>query len=416
MLKLFSFMINFCKQKNIFWIFFFLFILFFALSNCQEKVNSKSTQKKLEKENFTIIFNFNNGSSSKEIIIQENEKVTKPNDPTKTGHKFINWFLDHNFNSVFDFNTLVASNFTLYAKWQKNIYQINFEKNGGSAIAIQNISYKEILTKPNDPTKNDYTFDNWFSDQNFNSEFNFNTPITSNFTLYAKWLTIRGHHYNDKDFSDSGSTSPYAVTKYQEFLYILDTSLKKVFVYDKNGNRDNSRDFDLNSSNGNAHGITYYNEKFYITDNSDNKIYLYNKDGTYLNSINLISDNGNAYGITFGNNNFYITDSSDDKVYVYDTDFNHASSLDFSVAASGNTSPFGITYYKLRLYITDSTDDKVYCYQIDGTRDTSKEFDTVDTGVATTSNGDPKGIFAFQEFFYIVDSRDDKIYVYGAGE
>lgn len=415
MLKLFIFMINFHKQIISFWT-FFLPISFFILSHCQEEIDSKNVKKNSEKKQFTISFNFADENLPKKVIIQENKKITKPTDPIKIGHKFINWFLSENFSSVFDFDTPITSNFTLYAKWQKNVYQVNFEKNGGSAIAIQNINYKENLIKPNDPTKADYNFENWFLDQNFNSEFNFNTPITSNFTLYAKWLTIRGHHYSDKDFSHSDSSSPYAITELKSFFYVLDGKLKKIFVFDKTGKRQSSKDFSLNSSNGNGRGIIFVNSHFYITDSSDNKVYLYDENGIYQNSIKLNSDNANASGIAFGNDRFYITDSSDDKVYVYDEDFNYLSASSFSTATSGNNDPFGITYYNQRLYVSDSSDDKIYCYQINGTRDSSKDFDTVNDGQASTSNGDPKGIFAVQEYFYVVDNRDDKIYVYGIGE
>ena len=40
---------------------------------------------------------------------------------------------------------------------------------------------------PDNPTKDGYTFKGWYTDVNLTNEFDFNTPITSNITLYAKW-------------------------------------------------------------------------------------------------------------------------------------------------------------------------------------------------------------------------------------
>ena len=380
-------------------------------------INSNlSLYAKWQINTYKISFEVNGGSIIESQQINYKQKLNKPKTPTKKEHSFINWHLNENFNYAFDFNTLIISNFTLYAEWQINSYTVSFEVNGGSIIDQQKINYHQKVIKPNDPTKNNYIFAGWYLQDNFKNKFNFSTLVTQNFSIYAQWQTIKGRHYTTKDFSDAANTSPYAIAKYQNYFYILDGNLKKVFVYDQNGRREPSKDFNLNDSNQHGKGIFYYNGKFYITDHIDDKIYIYDENGSYLNSVNLHADNGSAYGITFYNNHFYITDSGDDKVYTYDVDFNRNSTLDFSTAASGNTSPFGITYYNERFYITDSSDDKVYCYQVDGTRDASKDFDTVSTGIAVTSNGDPKGVFAFEDYFYIVDSSDDKVYVYGTGK
>ena len=68
------------------------------------------------------------------------------------------------------------------------IYTITFNSNGGTSVASQNIKAGEKLTKPTPaPTKDGFTFDGWYEDSTFSKEFDFNTPITSDMNLYAKW-------------------------------------------------------------------------------------------------------------------------------------------------------------------------------------------------------------------------------------
>jgi uncharacterized repeat protein (TIGR02543 family) len=69
-------------------------------------------------------------------------------------------------------------------------YTVYFEENGGSTVADQtSILSGNTATEPADPTRTDYAFRGWFTDDtSFLNEFDFATAITSDITLYAKWL------------------------------------------------------------------------------------------------------------------------------------------------------------------------------------------------------------------------------------
>ena len=68
------------------------------------------------------------------------------------------------------------------------VYTITFNSNDGTSVAPQNVNAGEKLTEPTPaPTKVGFTFDGWYEDSTFSKKFNFNTPITDNMTLYAKW-------------------------------------------------------------------------------------------------------------------------------------------------------------------------------------------------------------------------------------
>ncbi|MCR4651625.1 MAG: InlB B-repeat-containing protein [Lachnospiraceae bacterium] len=72
-------------------------------------------------------------------------------------------------------------------------YTVTFNTNGGSEIQSASVESGETVSRPeNDPTKeadedNTYEFAGWYADEEFETEFDFDTPITENTTVYAKW-------------------------------------------------------------------------------------------------------------------------------------------------------------------------------------------------------------------------------------
>lgn len=68
----------------------------------------------------------------------------------------------------------------------KKVYQVTF-KDSGSTFATDYANSGDTVTKPTDPTQTGYTFDGWYSDENLGQEWNFDTPITEDIPLYAKW-------------------------------------------------------------------------------------------------------------------------------------------------------------------------------------------------------------------------------------
>ena len=104
-----------------------------------------------------------------------------------------------------------------------DVYTVTFNTNGGTAVASQTVDHGGKATKPANPTKTGYTFAGWYTEAD--TEFNFNTPIESATTLYAKWnanqytITFRQQwgaggtetatvHFNNNDFSVSPITVP----------------------------------------------------------------------------------------------------------------------------------------------------------------------------------------------------------------
>lgn len=120
--------------------------------------------------------------------IDRGGKFTKPAAPSKENHTFAGWYNgDEKFD--FDADTTNAPNvLELVAKWDINQYTVQFVSEHGS-FADQTIEHgKPIDTdKLTIPEVEGYTFGGWYADENRTIEFNFNTPITGNTKVYAKW-------------------------------------------------------------------------------------------------------------------------------------------------------------------------------------------------------------------------------------
>ena len=82
-------------------------------------------------------------------------------------------------------------------------YTVSFDSKGGSAVDSQTVASGETAVKPADPTIDVYTFIGWYSDEALTSVYNFDTPVTGNITLYAKWgIPINGTTFQDSNFRD----------------------------------------------------------------------------------------------------------------------------------------------------------------------------------------------------------------------
>ena len=67
-------------------------------------------------------------------------------------------------------------------------YLVMFKSNGGTEVASQKIESGKTATEPTAPTKDGYAFAGWFTDSGLTAAFTFNTAITADITLYAKWI------------------------------------------------------------------------------------------------------------------------------------------------------------------------------------------------------------------------------------
>ena len=140
--------------------------------------------------NWVVTFNPDNGEPAFTQNVEYEGKAIKPTpDPEKTGYTFDGWYLDEA-EEPFSFETTITSDITLKAKWNINKYTVTFNAYGGTPVPpAQEVEYGHTATKPADPTLKGYTFAFWYlgEDEQNATAYDFDTPVTENITLTAKW-------------------------------------------------------------------------------------------------------------------------------------------------------------------------------------------------------------------------------------
>lgn len=69
-------------------------------------------------------------------------------------------------------------------KPEPKVYTVTFDAAGGSEVAAIQVKSGEKAVQPEEPTKEGYVFDAWY---NGDVEYDWETPVTANLTLTAKW-------------------------------------------------------------------------------------------------------------------------------------------------------------------------------------------------------------------------------------
>ena len=164
----------------------------------------------------TYTVTFIDGDHTWTVTVNSEEKIDEPSPaPTKEGHTFEGWF-EKDSTQPWDFDTLVTGNVTLYAKWEAKFYTVKFHSKNGTSVADASVKHGETVTKPTNPTRSGYSFGGWYKDEKYTNAWSFNTPITSDITLYARW------------YSNSSS-----VPLYYNYVYVTPTT--DVLVIPKTG-------------------------------------------------------------------------------------------------------------------------------------------------------------------------------------
>ena len=143
---------------------------------------------KWEKSKYTVKFVSDHGSFADQTIeygkLIETDKLTIPE---VEGYTFDGWYTDATRTKEFDFSTPITSNTTVYAKWTANDYYVSFVTEHGKTPTSQNVKYNGTATNPGELTEEGYTFIGWYTDDTYDTEFDFRTPITGDTKVYAKW-------------------------------------------------------------------------------------------------------------------------------------------------------------------------------------------------------------------------------------
>ncbi|MCL2833842.1 MAG: InlB B-repeat-containing protein [Treponema sp.] len=157
---------------------------------------------------YTVKFEANGGKYSDSTtppdqIILNGTMVREPPIAMTNGTMvFGGWFTDKACTKVWNFNTPVNSDMTLYALWSTKYYTITFYANMGTlAPDPQKVAHGGTILEPRQMTLTNYGFGGWYTNgisynpitqgynpaTEFTNEWDFNTVVTKDMSLYARW-------------------------------------------------------------------------------------------------------------------------------------------------------------------------------------------------------------------------------------
>ena len=138
-------------------------------------------------KDYEVRFITEHGKAPTSQNVKYNNPATNPGELTAEGYTFIGWYTDDTYDTEFDFTKPIKSNTTVYAKWTAKDYEVSFVTEHGDAPTSQNVKYNGTANDPGTLTEEGYTFIGWYTDDTYDTEFDFRTPITGDTKVYAKW-------------------------------------------------------------------------------------------------------------------------------------------------------------------------------------------------------------------------------------
>ena len=123
--------------------------------------------------------------------IESGTAATAPTtDPRCERKLFAGWYLNPECTLPYSFNEPVTSNVKLWAKWVPKLYDVTFVYGGDMDSLVQSVVEGGVATRPDNPAREDYTFDGWFANAELTTSFEFTTPIMEDTVIYAKWTPV----------------------------------------------------------------------------------------------------------------------------------------------------------------------------------------------------------------------------------
>jgi len=261
---------------------------------------------------YTVEFNTNGADEIDSQTILRNGLVTEPVEPVKDGYRFDGWYEDETLTIPYDFNTNVVDNMTLYAGFILiPKYKVTFNTNGADKI-------DDIILEEGDKIhdlpvieKEGYIFDGWCEDETLNVLFNDNKEITSDVTLYARWIEEeKNEDYTvDDEFGNSISFNREEGHDYNllvfDYLLITDEELEELDVTREEYNSVLESLKDITKEYGSL--LAFY--EIEVTDEMDNAVH----DGPFDIKIKLTEEmkKYNTFKMFYVNDEFSLEDQID---------------------------------------------------------------------------------------------------------
>ncbi len=221
-----------------------LFAIVLLITGCTITVDVDVDEDVDEDIVYAIAFESNGGTEIEIALIENENGLIEPIEPTKVDHVFLGWYLDENFTDEVDFPVVPLLDLILYAKWDFIgiiEYDITFETNGGTEIDSIVVVQDSPISRPVDPVREGYFFEGWYTDSNFTSDVRFSTNPSSDLTLYAKWNMYYTGYFNESNPVVTIVVEGLGTMTLQLFPSVAPNTVNNFIMYIENGDfTDNS--------------------------------------------------------------------------------------------------------------------------------------------------------------------------------
>jgi uncharacterized repeat protein (TIGR02543 family) len=151
---------------------------------------------------YTVTFKLNDGTDNnhavKTVTAPANTVTDFPADPARTDYNFTGWNTQQGGGGTFTSSTIVSGDITVYAQWTPippSSHTVTFKLNDGTdnnhAVKSVTPPANTVTDFPAVPTRTDYTFAAWNTQQNGGGNaFTASTIVSDDITVYAQWTPI----------------------------------------------------------------------------------------------------------------------------------------------------------------------------------------------------------------------------------
>ncbi|WP_226536244.1 cell wall-binding repeat-containing protein [Fictibacillus halophilus] len=127
---------------------------------------------------YTVTFKDYDGTVLKTESVLEGESATAPGNPERAGHTFTGWSAS---------SSNMKSDLIIHAQYQINSYMVTF-MDGDAVLYSEGYNSDASVTRPKDPIKQGYTFIDWYTDRELQKKYAFNSTLTKDINLYARFV------------------------------------------------------------------------------------------------------------------------------------------------------------------------------------------------------------------------------------
>ncbi len=150
---------------------------------------------------YTVSFDTDGAQVIEAQRVENWNKASKPDDPSKEGYEFAGWYLGE---EKYLFDQVVSEDINLVAKWERIYYTVTVDYNGGGENYSCKVEYGEKMQELGTPVKDRYEFLGWYVGE---SEYDFNSAVMQDIQIVAKWQAKVYHQVTiTNEFAESAST------------------------------------------------------------------------------------------------------------------------------------------------------------------------------------------------------------------